>query len=63
MLGSGETLACDLLVAADNAEFGLGLRLSVDKHQEFGLELMHRLGSKLGDELVAGIATADQTTM
>ncbi|MCE1205549.1 MAG: pyruvate:ferredoxin (flavodoxin) oxidoreductase [Holophagaceae bacterium] len=46
----------------DNAEFGLGLRLSVDKHQEFGLELMHRLGSKLGDELVAGLATADQTT-
>ncbi len=46
----------------DNAEFGLGMRLSVDKHQEFALELMHRLGSKVGDELVAGIATADQTT-
>ena len=46
----------------DNAEFGLGMRLSVDKHQEFALELVHRLGSKLGDELVAGIATADQTT-
>ncbi|HLP30749.1 MAG TPA: pyruvate:ferredoxin (flavodoxin) oxidoreductase, partial [Geothrix sp.] len=45
----------------DNAEFGLGLRLSVDKHQEFALELMHRLGSKLGDELIAGLATADQT--
>ena len=44
----------------DNAEFGLGMRLSVDKHQEFGLELMHRLGAKLGDELVAGIATASQ---
>ena len=46
----------------DNAEFGLGLRLSVDKHQEFALELMHRLAAQLGDELVAGIATADQTT-
>jgi pyruvate-ferredoxin/flavodoxin oxidoreductase len=46
----------------DNAEFGLGMRLSVDKHQEFALELMHRLGSKLSDELIAGIATADQTT-
>ncbi|WP_243317751.1 pyruvate:ferredoxin (flavodoxin) oxidoreductase [Geothrix paludis] len=46
----------------DNAEFGLGLRLSVDKHQEFALELMHRLAAKLGDELITGIATADQTT-
>jgi pyruvate-ferredoxin/flavodoxin oxidoreductase len=46
----------------DNAEFGLGMRLSVDKHQEFALELMHRLSGKLGDELIAGIATADQTT-
>jgi pyruvate-ferredoxin/flavodoxin oxidoreductase len=45
----------------DNAEFGLGLRLSVDKHQEFALELMHRLSAKLGDELIAGLATADQT--
>ena len=46
----------------DNAEFGLGLRLSVDKHQEFALELIHHLAAKLGDELVAGLATADQTT-
>ncbi len=46
----------------DNAEFGLGMRLSVDKHQEFALELMHRLAAQLGDELIAGIATADQTT-
>ena len=45
----------------DNAEFGMGMRLSVDKHQEFALELMHRLAGKLGDELIAGIATADQT--
>ena len=33
----------------------------MDKHQEFALELMHRLSAKLGDELIAGIATADQT--
>ncbi len=46
----------------DNAEFGMGMRLSVDKHQEFALELMHRLAGKLGDELITGIATADQTT-
>jgi pyruvate-ferredoxin/flavodoxin oxidoreductase len=46
----------------DNAEFGLGLRLSVDKHQEFALELLHRLAPQLGDELVAGLGSADQTT-
>jgi pyruvate-ferredoxin/flavodoxin oxidoreductase len=46
----------------DNAEFGLGMRLSVDKHQEFALELMHRLAANLGDELITAIATADQTT-
>ena len=46
----------------DNAEFGLGMRLSVDKHREFALELMHRLSAKLGDELIGTIATADQTT-
>src|SRR5512133_2988928 len=46
----------------DNAEFGLGMRLSVDKHQEFALELMHRLAAQLGDELITGIATANQTT-
>jgi len=46
----------------DNAEFGLGMRLSVDKHQEFALELMHRLAAQLGDELITGIATADQTS-
>ncbi len=46
----------------DNAEFGLGMRLSVDKHQEFALELLHRLAPSLGDELVAGLATANQAT-
>jgi pyruvate-ferredoxin/flavodoxin oxidoreductase len=46
----------------DNAEFGLGMRLAVDKHREFALELLHRLAPSLGDELVAGLATADQAT-
>ncbi len=46
----------------DNAEFGLGMRLAVDKHREFALELLHRLAPSLGDDLVAGLATADQST-
>ena len=46
----------------DNAEFGMGMRLSVDKHQEFALELIHRLAPSLGDGLVASLAAADQST-
>jgi len=45
----------------DNAEFGLGYRLAIDKHNEFALELLHRLASQVGDELVAGIVAADQS--
>ena len=36
----------------DNAEFGLGLRLAVDKQTEYARELLTRLSSNLGDELV-----------
>ena len=46
----------------DNAEFGLGMRLAVDKHREFALELLHRMAPSLGEDLVAGLATADQST-
>jgi pyruvate-ferredoxin/flavodoxin oxidoreductase len=46
----------------DNAEFGFGLRLAVDKNQEQALEMLPRLASLVGDELIAGIVNADQTT-
>jgi len=46
----------------DNAEFGFGMRLAVDKHQEFATELIHKLAANVGDELVAGLVNADQTT-
>jgi len=46
----------------DNAEFGFGMRLAVDKNQEQALEMLARLASIVGDELVAGIVNADQTT-
>jgi pyruvate-ferredoxin/flavodoxin oxidoreductase len=46
----------------DNAEFGMGLRLAVDKHNQFALELLHALAGKVGDDLVAGIVCADQST-
>ena len=43
----------------DNAEFGMGFRLAVDKHNEYALELLHTLAPQIGDELVTAIATAD----
>ncbi len=45
----------------DNAEFGLGFRLTLDKHNQFAKELLHKLEPQLGAELVAGMANADQT--
>jgi pyruvate-ferredoxin/flavodoxin oxidoreductase len=46
----------------DNAEFGLGLRVSLDKQAEFARELLQRFASKIGDELVQAILTADQSS-
>jgi pyruvate-ferredoxin/flavodoxin oxidoreductase len=45
----------------DNAEFGLGFRVSIDKQKEFATELVKKLAAQLGDDLVAGIVNADQT--
>ncbi len=45
----------------DNAEFGFGYRLTLDKHTEFAAELLVRLGGKLGDGLVDALIKADQT--
>ncbi len=46
----------------DNAEFGYGMRLSLDKNRDQALEMLTRLAPSLGDALVAGIANADQST-
>ena len=45
----------------DNAEFGLGFRVSIDKQQEFALELVKQLGAQIGDDLATQILTADQS--
>ncbi len=45
----------------DNAEFGLGFRLAVDKHQEFAHELLKLLATFIGEDLVTALITADQT--
>jgi pyruvate-ferredoxin/flavodoxin oxidoreductase len=45
----------------DNAEFGLGYRLTLDKQAEFAKELVQAHRDLLGDALTDGILTADQT--
>jgi pyruvate-ferredoxin/flavodoxin oxidoreductase len=45
----------------DNAEFGLGFRVSIDKQKEFAEELLKKLSAKVGDDLAIGILTADQS--
>jgi pyruvate-ferredoxin/flavodoxin oxidoreductase len=46
----------------DNAEFGLGMRLALDKQNEQAKELLRKLGGVVGDALVKGLLEADQAT-
>jgi len=46
----------------DNAEFGFGMRLAVDKQNEQARELLTRLAGQIGETLVSALLTADQTT-
>ncbi len=44
----------------DNAEFGLGMRLAVDKQADYARDLVTQLASHLGDGLANGLLNADQ---
>jgi pyruvate-ferredoxin/flavodoxin oxidoreductase len=44
----------------DNAEFGLGFRISIDKQKEFASELLARLAGAVGEGLAHEILTAGQ---
>lgn len=46
----------------DNAEFGLGMRLSLDKQREYAQELLRRLSVQIGEALAEEILNADQST-
>ena len=46
----------------DNAEFGLGYRVSLDKQKEFASELVKKLAPTIGDKLVDAILAAEQKT-
>jgi pyruvate-ferredoxin/flavodoxin oxidoreductase len=45
----------------DNAEFGLGFRVSLDKQRDFALELLKKLAPQTGDDLATAILNADQS--
>jgi pyruvate-ferredoxin/flavodoxin oxidoreductase len=46
----------------DNAEFGLGFRLTLDKRLEYASELLPKFASHVGTELVDAILHADQSS-
>jgi pyruvate-ferredoxin/flavodoxin oxidoreductase len=45
----------------DNAEFGLGLRLAMNKQEEYARHLVQRLEARIGGELVMALLTTDQS--
>ena len=45
----------------DNAEFGLGMRLTIDKHLEYARELLPQLAGVVGEPLVTDLLDADQS--
>jgi pyruvate-ferredoxin/flavodoxin oxidoreductase len=46
----------------DNAEFGLGLRLAIDKQRDYAEVLMKALSGKIGDALIGKIVANNQET-
>jgi len=58
--GRGPTWSNSLF--EDNAEFGLGIRLALDQQKEYAEVLLKPLAATLGDELVAALLSADQST-
>ncbi|MDI6767127.1 MAG: pyruvate:ferredoxin (flavodoxin) oxidoreductase [Bacteroidota bacterium] len=57
--GRGPTWSNSLF--EDNAEFGLGMRLTIDKHNEMAKELVQKLSANIGGQLVNGLLNANQS--
>jgi pyruvate-ferredoxin/flavodoxin oxidoreductase len=57
--GRGPTWSNSLF--EDNAEFGMGFRLTIDKHGDFAKELLTQMKSEIGAELTDAILNADQS--
>jgi pyruvate-ferredoxin/flavodoxin oxidoreductase len=62
MNGDGRGPAWSNSLFEDNAEFGMGMRLSLDKQAEFARELLARMAGRLGEGLVGALVGADQST-
>ena len=58
--GRGPTWSNSLF--EDNAEFGLGMRLTIDKFTEYATESLDKLSAKVGKELADEILNATQKT-
>jgi pyruvate-ferredoxin/flavodoxin oxidoreductase len=58
--GNGPAWANSLF--EDNAEFGLGMRVTLDKQHEYATELLSHCTDILGEELVNAILHTDQST-
>ncbi len=58
--GRGPTWSNSLF--EDNAEFGLGMRLAVDKKMQFARELVARVNGHIGDVLIKGLLECDQAS-
>jgi pyruvate-ferredoxin/flavodoxin oxidoreductase len=56
--GRGPTWSNSLF--EDNAEFGFGFRLTLDKQIEYARELLQRLSAEIGDDLVRELLEAKQ---
>ncbi|MBC8400642.1 MAG: pyruvate:ferredoxin (flavodoxin) oxidoreductase [Candidatus Marinimicrobia bacterium] len=57
--GRGPTWSNSLF--EDNAEFGLGFRLAIDRQNQFAKELLEKLRRPLGSDLTDAILNADQS--
>jgi pyruvate-ferredoxin/flavodoxin oxidoreductase len=58
----GRGIAWSNSLFEDNAEFGMGMRLAVDKQTEYVRELLPKFVAQLGDDLVTALLQADQST-
>jgi len=56
--GKGPTWCNSLF--EDNAEFGLGFRVSIDKQKQFAEELLKKIAAQVGDDLATQILSANQ---
>ncbi|MBN1638952.1 MAG: pyruvate:ferredoxin (flavodoxin) oxidoreductase, partial [Ignavibacteriales bacterium] len=46
----------------DNAEFGFGMRLAIDKNNQIAKELIKKLADQIGNELLEKLLNTDQST-